>query len=97
MGTDTTTDASKLLDEGNPIWTEVSAHPGELLAPLEAMREKLTADLAAAPGTAVQALAQYRQDAAEAKFDYIEPPREVVAFVFQDALERICAFCRSKA
>jgi hypothetical protein len=40
--------------------------------------------------------AQYRADAAEAKFDWIDPPREAAAFLTLDALISIARHCENK-
>ena len=96
MGTDTTTDAKLFLAELDPLWTEIAAHPAELLPVVERLAADLTAELATAPESAKRALAGYRDAVAAAKFDPVEPPREIVAFVILDALERIRDYCAQK-
>lgn len=96
MGTDTATDASKLLDEANPLWTEIGEHAAEMLPVLDTITPNLEAALTNAPAAAKAALATYRSEAAEARFDRTEPPRAIVAFLVLDALKRIRAYCASK-
>ena len=96
MGTDTATDASKLLDESNALWAEIGKHAAEMLPVLGAIEQKLQATLANAPAAAKAELASYRSAAAEARFDQIEPPRSIVAFMVLDAVQRIRAYCASK-
>jgi hypothetical protein len=96
MGTDTTTDASKLLDESNALWTEISQHATEMAPVLGGIEKKLQATLTNAPAAAKAELASYRGAAAGARFDPTEPPRSIVAFMVLEALQRISAHCASK-
>ena len=96
MGTDTATDASKLLDESNALWAEIGQHGAEMLPVLGAIETKLQATLTSAPAAAKAELASYRSAAAAARFDPIEPPRSLVAFMVLDAIQRISAYCASK-
>ena len=96
MGTDTATDASKLLDESNALWAEIGDHAAEMLPVLGAIEPKLQARLTNAPAAIKAELASYRSAEAEAKFDRIEPPRSIVAFMVLDAVQRISAYCASK-
>ena len=96
MGTDTATDASTLLDESNALWAEIGKQGAEMLPVLRATEQKLQAALANAPAAAKAELASYRSAAAEARFEQIEPPRSIVAFMVLDALQRISAYCASR-
>jgi hypothetical protein len=96
MGRDADGDAGALLTESNPLWSKIAEQPAEMLPVVTALAATLAAELANAPDEVKSALAAYRDAAAEARFDWIEPPRAVVAFVFLDALERIRDFCASK-
>ena len=96
MGTDDATDASKLLDESNALWAEIGEHAAEMLPVLGAIEPKLRATLTNAPAAVKAELVSYRSEAAEARFDRIEPPRSLVAFMVLDALQRISAYCASK-
>jgi hypothetical protein len=96
MGTDTATDASKLLQESNPLWTEIGEHAAEMLPVLDTIIPKLEAAMANAPAAVKAELAAYRRAAAEAKFDWIEPPGSIVGFLVLDALQRIRANCAAK-
>ncbi len=97
MGIDTTTDASALMTETNPLWTEVSENAVDMLPVVTEMAKNLAAELKNAPEEVKAMLSAYEERAAEAKFDWIEPPRLVVAFMLVDALERIRAHCAHKA
>jgi hypothetical protein len=96
MGTDTTTDSSALMTETNPLWGEVSDNAVEMLPIVTEMARALKAELASAPEEVKAMLSAYEERAAEAKFDWIEPPRLVVAFMVLDALERIRTHCEHK-
>ena len=96
MATDTATDASKLLEESNPLWTEIGEHAAEMLPVLDTIIPKLEAAMANAPAAVKAELAAYRRAAAEAKFDRIEPPGSIVGFLVLDALQRIRANCAAK-
>lgn len=96
MGRDTATDASRLLAESNPLWSEIGEHAAEMLPVLDAITPKLEAELANAPAAVKTELDTYRSAAAEAKFDRIEPPRSIVAFMVLDGLMRIRSYCASK-
>jgi hypothetical protein len=96
MGTDTATDASRLLDECDGLWAEIGEHAAEMLPVLGAIEQKLQATLTNAPAAAKAELASYRSAAAAARFDRIQPPRSIVAFMVLDALQRITAHCASK-
>ena len=93
MGTDATTDADAVLAELNLLWTEIGNRPVEMFPVIERIATQLTAALANAPAPATNALATYREAVATARFDPVEPPREVVAFLVLDALERIREHC----
>ena len=89
LGADATTDADALLTELNPLWSEVAEHATEMLPVLDRLIATLETELARAPASARTALSKFREAEAEAKFDRVEPPREVVAFLVKDALERL--------
>ena len=96
LATDTATDASKLLEESNPLWTEIGEHAAEMLPVLDTIIPKLEAAMANAPAAVKAELAAYRRAAAEAKSDWIEPPGSIVGFLVLDALQRIRANCAAK-
>jgi hypothetical protein len=97
MGTDTTTDASALMSETNPLWGEVSDNAVEMLPVVTEMAKRLAVELKNAPEEVKAMLSAYEERAAEAKFDWVEPPRLVIAFLVLDALERIRTHCEHKA
>lgn len=97
MGTDTATDASALLDESNGLFTEIAGMPGEMLPVVTELARALRAELVHAPAEVRRMLLAYEDAVAAARFDRVEPPRLIAAFVFLDALERILPFCASEA
>ena len=96
MGTDATTDASALLDESNALWLEIADAPSDMLPVVTTLASTLAAQLEDAPDRVKRELLAYREATAAARFDWIEPPRSVVAFMILDALERIRDLCASK-
>ncbi len=92
LGTDTSTSADALLAESNPLWGQLGEHAAELLPVVDRLMAKLKGDLAGAPAAVKSALEQHRSAEAEAKFDRVDAPREVVGFQILDALERIRSF-----
>ena len=96
MGTDLTTDADALLESVNPMWTQISERAAELEPVVARIKAALAAELANAPNPTKQALSRYRDDVAEARFDRVAAPHELVAFLILDGLERIDEHCKSK-
>ncbi len=96
MGVDTTTDASALLAESNPLWGEVAGDATAMLPVVTEMARALGEALEQAPAEVKAALGAYREAAAAARFDWIEPPRILVAFLLLEALERIRDHCATK-
>lgn len=97
MGKDTATDTEALYAELNPLWAQMGDHAAELRPVVARLTQRLTAELAKAPAAVQATLAQYRRDTAEAKFDRIDTPREVIAFLVLDGLERIGEFLATQS
>jgi hypothetical protein len=66
-----------------------------MLPLVQQLASSLAVDLERAPDVVKAELNAYREAEAEAKFDWIDPPRAVVAFVLLEALERIRDYCES--